>query len=78
MKSQVMLTFIAFSQRSSYDDLRRLGTSQRLLVLSCHVCTASFQGAGQAGRAERYVAQPGGRRQASGDVEGEVVDLATL
>lgn len=52
--------------------------SQRLLVLIRHVSAASIQGAGQAGGAERYVAQPAGGGQLSSDVEGEVVDLAAL
>lgn len=52
--------------------------SQRQLVFLRDVCAASVQGAGQAGGTERYVAQPGGRREASGDVEGEVVNLTAL
>lgn len=63
---------------SSYDDLWWLRMSQRQLVLFHSVSAASVQGTGQARRTERYVAQPGGRREASGDVEGEVVNLSAL
>lgn len=53
--------------------------SQWLLRLQgISICSASIQGAGLTGRAERYVPEPGDRRQVRADAEGKVVDFSTL
>lgn len=57
------------SQPNSDHDLARVWSSQRLL---------GIQGAGQAWRAERDVAQPGERGQVGGQAKWEVVNLSGL
>lgn len=74
-----MQTWVGHSQSSSNNDLRRLRMSQWLLILQdISICSAAIRGAGQAGRAERYVPEPGGRRKISVDAKGKVVDFPTL
>lgn len=74
-----MLKWVHNSQSDSNNDLWRLWMSQWLLRLQgISICSASIQGAGLTGRAERYVPEPGDRRQVRADAEGKVVDFSTL
>lgn len=74
-----MLKWVHNSHCNSNNDMWRLWMSKWLLRLQgISICCASIQGAGLTRRAERYVPQPGGRRQVRADAKGKVVDFSAL
>lgn len=74
-----MLRWAHRSHGDSDNDLRRLWMSQRLLWLQgISICSRSIQWSGHTRRAERYVPEPGGRRQVRRDAKGKVVDFSAL